>query len=312
MGDWSDYDCGNEKSSPPTIEEAARKNNIDALNKFISEGRKVQYRTGYDSALFIAAKKGFTEVMKLLLDKADADIYDSSAAGSTALFAAAYKGKVEACSLLLDRGHDVDYGTQWGTTPLIAAIDNNHIDVVRLLIEKGANVDIGDEGTTPIYSAVLENNTKIVRLLLDTGCDLDDKYVIPNLLNINRRDGRSCEESKKLVTTEVLDRIRRKKFDIFINHYIEYHIYKDTIYSICYPNGLKVAKPVEVGWERAEELRDKYFFEEICFYVHCYVASNYTSSKNCSNLIQTARNMNDACTIITVLINRLKLYLKPM
>jgi ankyrin repeat protein len=266
--------------------------------------------------LYIAAKKGFTEVMRILLDKGGSDIKDSSSKGSSPLFAAAYKGQVEACSLLLERGHSVDLGTEWGTTPLLAAIDNNQIEVVRLLIENGADVDLCADvecEISPIDTAVLENNTEIVRLLLDAGCDLDETHTVPYLLAIKRRDGISCEESKKMILAELEDRKVRQEFDKFINHHIEYQVYKDDIYSVCYPNGnLKVAKPVEIGWDRAKALRDKYFFDETFFYVHCYVASNYTSSKNCSNLIYTARNTNDAFTIMTVLTNRLKFYLKPI
>ena len=116
-----------------------------------------------------------------------------------------------------------------------------------------------------------------------------------------------------MILDELEDRKVSQELDKFINHHIEYQVYKDDIYSVCYPNGnLKVAKPVEIGWDKAKALRDKYFFDEIFFYVHCYVASNYTSSKNCSNLIYTARNTNDPCTIMTVLTNRLKFYLKPI
>ena len=185
---------------------------------------------------------------------------------------------------------------------MLAATDNNQIEVVRLLIEKGADVNLcADEcEISPIHSAVLENNTDIVRLLLDAGCYLDETYTVPYLLAIERRDGISCEESKKMILAELEDRKVRQEFDKFINHHIEYQVYKDDIYS------------VGNYWVVAQALRNKYFFDEIFFYVHCYVALNYTSSRNCSNLIYTARSTNDACTIMTVLTNRLKLYLKPI
>ena len=125
MGDWSDYnsdneykydkygnvkpsttrefkndefkydEMGNEKTPTTSFEEAARKNDISALLQMISDGKQVNYRGGHhfsnDSALYIAAKRGFTEVMRILLDKGGGEITDSSSKGSSPLFGASYE-----------------------------------------------------------------------------------------------------------------------------------------------------------------------------------------------------------------------------
>lgn len=179
-----------------------------------------------------------------------------------------------------------------------------------MLIKHGANIDIGDESWTPIDAALLGNHTEIVRLLLDSGCNLDDFDLDSRLINARRRDGRSIDESKKMISDEIEDRKVRKAFDSFISYHIEYKPYKDMIYSICYQN-LKISKP-DVGWENAIQVRDKYYFDEVFFYIHLYVGLNYTSSKNFSVLIETANSMNSACTLMTVITARLKLYLKPI
>ena len=305
---------------PITIVRAIRKNDIEAIREMISNGEFIkqnkQDELHIDSPFFLASIAGRIEIMKLLLNEKLATMYDSGHGGTvTPLWAAASHGQTESVAMLLDLDIDqINSGSEWGSTPLLAASEGNHLETARLLIERGADVDIGDDpcGTTPLAAATCKNHTKIVRLLLDSNCDLDEKETLPYLIGIQRRDGRSVEESKKMILAEVEDRKLRQAFEKFTNHHIEYQTYKDMIYSICHPSGnLKISKP-SVGWERAYSVRNKYYFDEIFFYLQLYVGLNYSSSKNFSVLIETVNSMNDPSTLMTVLTRRLKLFLEPL
>ena len=86
----------------------------------------------------------------------------------------------------------------------------------------------------------------------------------------------------------------------------------------------EVASPA-IGWDRAEAVRNKYYFDEVLFYVHVYVANELAkkampsqkrtraSSRRCSNIqAYLATNSDDTSTLMTVLSDRLKMYLKPV
>ena len=74
-----------------------------------------------------------------------------------------------------------------------------------------------------------------------------------------------------------------------------------------------------IGWDRAEAVRNKYYFDEVLFYVHVYVASVCTRSKtkqSASSVTaasqcreQLASSSDKTSTLMTVLSSYLKEYL---
>jgi hypothetical protein len=132
-------------------------------------------------------------------------------------------------------------------------------------------------------------------------------------------------DCRPIIVTEIDNRRKRPIFDSFINHHIEYQPYINIIYTRCFPTGnVQVAKP-PVGWTIAEAVRDKYYFDEIFFYLHMHVSNLYSittnnmksrvtrsSKQKCSNSTdQLANNSNKTSTLMIVLTDRLKMYLKP-
>jgi ankyrin repeat protein len=107
-----------------------------------------------DSLLFHAAKNGYTDIVKLLIQhgvkldiKYQDDIQDKWVGGRHAI-PSIYKNK----------------------TALCAAASNGHEDIVRLLIEAQADLDISDsQGHTPLQAAIRSNKPQIERLLRDAG-----------------------------------------------------------------------------------------------------------------------------------------------
>jgi ribosomal protein S18 acetylase RimI-like enzyme len=87
--------------------------------------------------LIKAAREGYTELVKLLLD-AGADIEAKDKYGYTALIRAASNGYTEVVKLLLDAGADIEAKKENGDTALIRAASNGHTEVVKLLKQYGA------------------------------------------------------------------------------------------------------------------------------------------------------------------------------
>lgn len=83
-----------------------------------------------------AARKGDAAQVAALLDKG-ADVNAKFRYGTTALFKAAERGHTEVVKLLLARGADATVrDTFYQATAMFWALDNNNIEVVRALLEK--------------------------------------------------------------------------------------------------------------------------------------------------------------------------------
>lgn len=93
---------------------AARNNDIDQLKRFIDAGIKIDLRDSFrynDTALILAAERGYAAIVKLLLEK----------------------------------GANPDLQNKFGRTALTCAVRHKYTEIVQLLLEKGANPDLPDE-----------------------------------------------------------------------------------------------------------------------------------------------------------------------
>lgn len=94
---------------------------------------------GNRSALIIAAKEGYVDLSKVLLEaKIDVNLQD--VAGNTALMHAISRNNKEMIDLLLENKADVNIVDSMGISPLMKAAGNGRNDIVEKLLAKGANV----------------------------------------------------------------------------------------------------------------------------------------------------------------------------
>ncbi|HEX4998511.1 MAG TPA: ankyrin repeat domain-containing protein [Terriglobia bacterium] len=166
------------------------------------------------TALMIAAENGFTDVVRILVErKATIDVrsragatpsrkmpcagqtgcgshgvgivrgglptqgYQPPIPGSmTPLMFAAREGHVDAARLLLDAGADVNAVDKNGITPLFMAISNNRVPMARLLIDRGADIHARDwYGRTPLFAAIEMRNVDVDYQTFEHMVNADDR-----------------------------------------------------------------------------------------------------------------------------------------
>ena len=88
--------------------------------------------------LHYACKRGYRDIVKLLLDK-EADVNQISNESMTPLHAASTSGNKEIIKLLFDAGADINATDKAGKTPLIYAIEVKKAEAARYLIELGCH-----------------------------------------------------------------------------------------------------------------------------------------------------------------------------
>lgn len=143
---------------------------------------------GNPTSLSHAARLGFTEIVKLLLEKgAEDDATDGD--GGTALYYAAENGHEAVVELLLGSGASVDMKVR-GCTQLHIAASRGHEKVVRLLLDNGADREAKDEdGYTALLSAAYHGHKAIVQLLLERRANVKSNGADGTALQLALRRG---------------------------------------------------------------------------------------------------------------------------
>lgn len=115
-------------------------------------GEKVAHVRESVTLLHLAAMKGQTEVVELLVDHG-ADMSALTSSGETPLH---YAANIETVALFLERGADVNTRGRSGNTPLHYAAIGGEIKTVALLLDRGADVNARNNiGWTPLHSATI-------------------------------------------------------------------------------------------------------------------------------------------------------------
>ena len=139
-----------------------------AVRKLIAQGVNVdELEPNGDAPLVMAAYKGYSDIVRLLLEAgADVKAVDPGMK-ATALHAAAYAGRTEAAKLLVEYHIEIDrQGPFNGYTALHDAIWQNNVDVAQVLIDAGASLSLkSHSGETPLDFAKAKHATQIVTLI---------------------------------------------------------------------------------------------------------------------------------------------------
>lgn len=147
---------------------AAENGQVDKLQALLSE-KDVQVDCPNSSAvtaLFLAAKEGHDECLRLLLE-AGAKV-NGIGLGNTALtplWVATYAGHKNCVERLVKAGADLN--TKFPETPLFIAAREGKADCLKILIKAGSNVNVkNNRGQNPMHIACSEVHESCVELLV--------------------------------------------------------------------------------------------------------------------------------------------------
>jgi len=179
----------NFKSNPPgginIFCHAAIKNPARILDLFIKKGALVNSKDDFGrTPLFFAVMGENVEGARFLI-RNGADLNIISQDNVPLLYLAAQRGFKDMVSLLLESGAPLDSAsTAAKQTPLHIAALNGYGDIAALLLEKGANSSAQDAyGKTPMDYAIRYSQVKVVKALINSGVKVE------NLDNVKEKLG---------------------------------------------------------------------------------------------------------------------------
>ncbi|XP_067855636.1 cortactin-binding protein 2 isoform X4 [Heptranchias perlo] len=127
---------------------------------------------GRSTLLHQAAAQGNVTLLSMLLNEDGIDINHPDEEGSSALYSAAKNGYTDCVTLLLTSGAQVDAVRKNLFTPLCAAAAEGHVGCTEVLIAYGANINHAAEGEqTPLYLTCINGQTECTLILLEAGVD---------------------------------------------------------------------------------------------------------------------------------------------
>jgi ankyrin repeat protein len=125
-----------------------------------------------ETALWLAAQKGHEAIVRLLLETGRVDVEHKDAHGDTPFSRAVNYEREAVGRLLLGTGKvDVNTKDSYGQPLLVQSATMGHEAMVRLLLETGkVEIDAKDSfGQTALAHAASKGHESVVRLLLNTG-----------------------------------------------------------------------------------------------------------------------------------------------
>ena len=127
-----------------------------------------------DSLLLIAAERGHTEVVRLLLEHgADPNLVNMC--GETPVHAAAKIDSIDVITFLCKHGADVNICDVTGSTALYCTVRRSYFRSIRLLLRSGADPNISESAfqQSPLHEAVRRGDFRLAQILLENGADVN-------------------------------------------------------------------------------------------------------------------------------------------
>lgn len=151
--------------------EAAFNNSIEVIERLLKQGVDVDEKNkSGNTALMIAAANGNTEMLRMLIYMAKANVNIQDCYGNTPLMWAVVKGYAEIVNILINANADVNIQNHEGRTALIYAVGEENKDIVEILVKANADLNIKDhkDKTALIYAKQIGKEDIVNFLILTT------------------------------------------------------------------------------------------------------------------------------------------------
>lgn len=167
----------NEPPSGAELHKAVARQELEKVRSILEENSSVVEVMDKFSLtpLMVAAQKGFTNIMEMLLEF-NADPEYANTNGKTSLMVACYAGQEEAARLLRQHGASWEKRDKNGLTAVHWTADGGHDDLLLWVLRDGGPVDIQDtiSGWTPLMRvACLSGNYEVAETLIGKGADIN-------------------------------------------------------------------------------------------------------------------------------------------
>lgn len=157
---------------------AAACGHLEIIKILDQHGVNYADKYGY-TALMVAAKYGFYEVVRYLLGSSERSDINSSInykniLGFTAMMLAAQSGHLEIVQLLHSYGATIDSRSNQDLTAIMLAAETGHITIVEFLVSQEANIFAVDKyGNNALMLACKEGHLNVVEYLHQHGIAID-------------------------------------------------------------------------------------------------------------------------------------------
>jgi len=171
----ADLEIRNDWGRTPLLIVARETGNAEMARRLIDAGAVVNLRDeGGESPLDLAAWRGFSDLVNLLLDEGAELPPSGSTQGQYLAMFAAEKGLDRLFGLCVDAGVDLGLRNENGGSLLHSASQGGSTEVVGSLLAEGFDPGERDRyGREPLHYAAEMGHQKVARLLLDHGAEID-------------------------------------------------------------------------------------------------------------------------------------------
>ena len=176
-------------------------NRIELIKYFIEKGYDFNSTNNKgDTCLHLACKKGFIDIVKLLLSSKSIKININSTnnENETPLYVSIVNQNISILNYLCEQKADTEIPNKYGITPLIYAVFIEDIEMIKSLCLHGVNINKTDkDGNTSLHHAVNLSSIKIIRFLCQQkNIDLDifnKDNCTPLNIALNNENGEICD-----------------------------------------------------------------------------------------------------------------------
>ena len=175
----ADIEAKDKMGRTPLITAARERGGIETIRLLVEKGAAVNaVDDAKDSALYLAAWRGFEDIVDYLLEKG-AEVPAKDEKGAWIISEAANHGLERLFDVMAAKGADLKIQVEDNATLLHSASGGGSLQIISTLLKSGLNVNTKDDcGWTPLHYAAFKGTPDVIDLLLKNGADINSRNLI--------------------------------------------------------------------------------------------------------------------------------------